>query len=90
MSAINPMYTMHTLETIEKQLTSKMDWAFDILKLLQVCRLSMRFLDASQISRLFSRLQAQASKAGYHSSLATSLSYFQLEIFYFFNGSDVH
>jgi hypothetical protein len=90
MSASNPAYTVHELDRVERQLSGQLDRAFNILQSLQLRRLSMEFLEAHQVARLFHRLQDQSSSAGYRLLLQHHSDIFQLETSYFFDGSDIH
>jgi hypothetical protein len=90
MAAMNPAYTMHELDRVERQISGQLDQAFNVLQSLQHRRLSMELLEAQHVSRLFSRLQSQSSSSGYRLLLEHHSDLFQLETSYFFDGSDVH
>lgn len=84
MTLTNPAYLVSALSRAERQLERALQKAQNVIQQAQHRRLSVDFLNATSLARLFTRLQRQAEAAGCKLIPEHPSDLFQLEMSYFY------
>ena len=84
-----PLRITAKLRNIEMVIDSELDKLWDAVQVAQQHRLSIRLMPASEINRLFQRIQSKAAASGSQLLLERPSDLYQIELSYCYDGEDV-